>query len=638
MMKKKLLKILLVLMAVAIGFMGSMAVYAQVREADSVSIDGVNVYRNCLELQDQLYLVKYDIQYTTVPTRPINDTYLVRLRNGAVELATVQPYAYFNDGYDLGFASIYFTSATAPAWDGAYTMDIMGNPTLQWMDSTAITAMEGAVSDNTTGMADETAEANSAVANDMHLLSVAPQIDDAYYFASTGMFDILTINLGTQGDWNGTGVWEYWNGVIWQEPDAVVDNTIGFEAVAGVYDVTFTVSENWQSNIINGILAYWVRYRVTTFTAIVTQPLGTQSWVNTIAPPLISTSVFTGWYDEGDLVSTADELTVFLRAAAIELESAWPIPAPGTLVITVAGVTRLSPSGEDYFTNVIPGLRDMAPDLFADVLTTPAFPERYMGGTFYIGGDNSDNSTFGNNWFAQTFTPTITESINGVWLKGYRVGTPNDITVGVRATVASLPTGADLVSGSINGSVFTTDTDGDWYQWTFSEDQILASGTEYSLVVRASTGNVANYFAWRKNNAGTYADGQMAYSINAGVAWTANATDDFIFQTTVREGWSASLRNRLGARLVGTRFDMTQLGAKFGLSRMWMTGIVWLIVSVLVAWGATRGTRSYKLAPMIIMFMFIFGGMAGFLYLEIAILSALLSGSGGIYVLFYRSA
>ncbi len=635
-MKKKLLKILLVLMVVLIGFMGSMGVYAQVREADSVSIDGVNVYRNCLEFLDQLYLVKYDIQYTTIPERPVNETYLVRLRNGAAELATVRPYAYFNDGYALGYASIYFTSATAPAWEGAYNMDIIGNPTLQWMDSTAITAMEGAVSDNATGMADETTEANSAVVNDMHLLSVSPQIDDAYYFGSTGMFGILTINLGTQGDWTGTGVWEYWNGAIWEELDSVVDNTIDFEAVAGVYDVTFEAQENWQPNLINGLLAYWIRYRVTTFTAIVTQPLGTQSWVNTIDPPFISTGVFTEWYEGEDLVATSNKVTQFLRTAAVELQSTWP--AVRDLVITVAGVPRLSPEGEDYFTNVIPGLRTMAPELFADVLTTPAFPERYMGGTFYIGGDNSDNSTFDNNWFAQTFTPTITESINGVWLKGYRVGDPNDITVAVRATVGSLPTGADLVSGSINGSVFTADTDGDWYQWTFSEDQIVVSGTEYSLVVRASTGDATNYFAWRKNTAGTYADGQMAYSINSGVAWTANVSEDFIFQTTVREGWSASLRNRLGARLIGTRFDMTQLGINFGLSRMWMTGIVWLVVSVLVAWGATRGSKSYKLAPMIMMFMFIFGGMAGFLYLEISVLSALLSGSGGVYVLFYKSA
>ena len=225
-----------------------------------------------------------------------------------------------------------------------------------------------------------------------------------------------------------------------------------------------------------------------------------------------------------------------------------------------------------------------------------------------------------------------------MWLKGYRVGNPNDITLAVRATAGSLPTGPDLVSGSISGNAFTTDTDGDWYQWTFSEDQILASGTEYALVASAPTGGVANYFAWRRNIAGTYADGQATFSFNGGVAWTANASVDFIFQTTVREGWSASLRNRLGARLIGTRFDMTQLGVNFGLSRMWMTGIVWLVVSALVAWGATRGSKSYKLAPMIMMFMFIFGGMAGFLYLEIAILSALLSGSGGIYVLFYRSA
>jgi len=634
-MKKKIFKIIMVVLAVIMGI-SPVTAFAQVREADSFSIDEVMVYRNCLELLDQLYIVKYDMQYTTVPDRPITETYLLRLRNGVIELATTQPYAFFNSGYDTGYISVYFPSITAPAWSGNYTMDLMGNPTLQWMDSTAVTQMQGAVADNATAITDETTEANSAVANDMNLMGWAPQIDDAYYFGSTGMFDILTLNIGTPGDWTGLGVWEYWDGTIWRQPDNVVDGTGNFTSAAGLHNVTFDAPESWQSSLVNGTLAYWIRHRITAYTGIVTRPLGTQSWVNTIAPPLVSTSVFTSWYDGGSIVNTANQMTIYLRAAAEELETIWG--GTTNLVDTIAGVPRFSADGETYFTNVIAGLRDMAPELFADVLANPEFPERYLGGSFYIGGDNADNATYGNNWFAQTFTTNLTESINGLWFKGYRVGNPGTLTWAVRATAGSVPTGADLVAGTFNGNNLTNDADGDWYQVSFSEDEVLAAGTEYALVVRAAAGGAANYFAWRKNDAGTYAGGQAAYSINAGVAWTANATDDFIFQTTIREGWSASLRNRLAARLIGTRFDMTALGAKFGFSRMWMSGIIWMIMTVLVAWGATRGSKSYKLSPMIMGFMFIFGAMAGFMYLEVATTFALLSFAGGVYVLFYRGA
>lgn len=98
----------------------------------SLSIDGVWVYRNCREAGDQLYLVSYNISYGTNPTEDASEAYLVRLMDGATELKATRPYAYYNDGYGEGVASIYFDAVDAPTWIGNYTMLLVGNPFLSW--------------------------------------------------------------------------------------------------------------------------------------------------------------------------------------------------------------------------------------------------------------------------------------------------------------------------------------------------------------------------------------------------------------------------------------------------------------------------------------------------------------------------
>ena len=64
----------------------------------------------------------------------------------------------------------------------------------------------------------------------MTLLPVLPVAGDAYYFGSTGMFNILTLNIGQQGNWTGTYAWEYWNGSAWVVLTGLTDNTVGFTA------------------------------------------------------------------------------------------------------------------------------------------------------------------------------------------------------------------------------------------------------------------------------------------------------------------------------------------------------------------------------------------------------------------------
>jgi hypothetical protein len=103
-------------------------------EPDSLSINGVYVYRNCQEVADQLYLIDYTILYPVdgEPDEDATEAYLVRLMDGTDELGAVAPYSYYYYGYDRGVVAIYFSAADAPGWGGDYTMTLEGNPMFTW--------------------------------------------------------------------------------------------------------------------------------------------------------------------------------------------------------------------------------------------------------------------------------------------------------------------------------------------------------------------------------------------------------------------------------------------------------------------------------------------------------------------------
>ena len=125
----------------AIGLAVSLAIPVfAIDDPEVLQINAVWVYQNCMEDDDQLYLIDYTLDYDPDsdpltddnPDENITEAYLVRLMNGAAELGATAPYAYYDEGYDRGLIALYFSAAEAPAWEGAYTMMLVGNPTLAW--------------------------------------------------------------------------------------------------------------------------------------------------------------------------------------------------------------------------------------------------------------------------------------------------------------------------------------------------------------------------------------------------------------------------------------------------------------------------------------------------------------------------
>ena len=144
----------------------------------------------------------------------------------------------------------------------------------------------------------------------------------------------------------------------------------------------------------------------------------------------------------------------------------------------------------------------------------------------YIVGEDGEKTCTATAWEAQTFTPATTHNIRYVWLKlvGAAVGT---VTLSIRATAAGLPTGADLATATLVGVI--ADPSARWYKFTFPAPTTLTAAVVYALVLRNTSGS--GTLKWRADlTAPAYAGGQRCYSTNSGVAWTADATADFMFE------------------------------------------------------------------------------------------------------------
>jgi len=124
------------LVPAALAIMLSLALVtpvAAIGQPDSLSIDGVYVYRNCREAGDQLYLVPYTIDYAALPAESAQEAYMLRLMDGDDVEGYAYPYAYHDDGYGQGVVALYFDADEAPTWEGVYTMQLIGNPFADWV-------------------------------------------------------------------------------------------------------------------------------------------------------------------------------------------------------------------------------------------------------------------------------------------------------------------------------------------------------------------------------------------------------------------------------------------------------------------------------------------------------------------------
>jgi hypothetical protein len=139
-------------------------------------------------------------------------------------------------------------------------------------------------------------------------------------------------------------------------------------------------------------------------------------------------------------------------------------------------------------------------------------------------------------WTGQTFIPSVSGQLLRAEFQVFCNGcgaTPPNLTLSVRATAAGLPTGADLASVTVSGSLWASGATVT-HMATFSAPTTLTAGTQYALVLRPVSAPAGSGYFWIRSSPSTYANGSRVLSANSGGTWTADTTRDFNFKTVIQ--------------------------------------------------------------------------------------------------------
>lgn len=489
-------KLSVIVLSILLTMCFAVPVSASVAVPDTFTLSSAEVYRDCLETNDQLYIITGTVEYASNPTGyNVSDLVLVRIMNGATELKSSVPYAYYDSGFDYFVLGIYFSandvSTLGMGWGAGtgYSVQMMGNPTIDWASIPTVT--------------------------------------------------MSTLQL---------------------------------------------------------------------------------------------------WYDGTSFEDTQTRLAARIRVLARTAENNYD-PTSFVFTESIAGVLKFTTYGEDYFTNTIPNLPLMCPDLFKASQTPVNLTEKILTNDYYAIGGTGTAQTYGANWRAQTYTAKGTYEVVGAYLQLYVVGNPGTITVALKATAAGLPNGANLASGTIASTLVTTNTAGDWYQIVFTSEYTQTLGVTYAVVVSATTGDANNYVMWAVDTTGTMSGGSRCDSTDSGASWVADTGDDFMFIVkggigTQTGSYAKQLQGRLYGTDLGDAVDKlaTVMGVPFDVA----SSLIWVVVEFAVAALISIAARSYKFYLLAMALLAPIGAYTGFWDLNIAVAIGVILGLAGLYVAFHK--
>ena len=174
---KRIAQLLLILITVSLlTFVWVTPAFA-ITNPTSISVPTVKVFQNIFETNDVLFLLSYNVAYTTEPDEPASSTFLMSIYNtNGTTLIQSTPLNY----YQYNIQSIYFTPTQAAAsltWSSAYVIRVAGNPIY------FATITEG-TNQVTTTLADQHWIAgdmtNSKLLLKQHCLDLAANLEDAW--------------------------------------------------------------------------------------------------------------------------------------------------------------------------------------------------------------------------------------------------------------------------------------------------------------------------------------------------------------------------------------------------------------------------------------------------------------------------
>ena len=144
-------------------------------------------------------------------------------------------------------------------------------------------------------------------------------------------------------------------------------------------------------------------------------------------------------------------------------------------------------------------------------------------------------------WQTQTFTigtlgSNVKQYVNRISILAYRVGSPGDVTISIKAVdAAHKPTGSALATSTVSANAWTEVVTGLWYDFDMVIPYELAASTEYAIEVKATTGDSSNKIVWLKKATSGYAGGLDGASTDSGSTWTMGSGDFTFKQSGFRE-------------------------------------------------------------------------------------------------------
>jgi len=148
----------------------------------------------------------------------------------------------------------------------------------------------------------------------------------------------------------------------------------------------------------------------------------------------------------------------------------------------------------------------------------------------YITGEDSGTNIYGVDWVSQNFTPSTSHTVTTVSLLLRRTGSPGTLSVSIRATSGSEPTGSDLCYGTMDGNLITTVAGGDWYEIDLGDGTPVIASTEYAIVARCVDGVPLDRVDWQRDaTSPAYGGGSQWLSYDSGGDWTETPDVDGLF-------------------------------------------------------------------------------------------------------------
>jgi len=106
---------------------------AAVSQPTDLEIQEATAWQNVREDGDQLYLIKYYIDFATLPDENVNELFIFRLLDADDnEITSTTAYPYYNQGYKLGIVAFYIEPEDIPTWGSSLSVQIIGNPLIDW--------------------------------------------------------------------------------------------------------------------------------------------------------------------------------------------------------------------------------------------------------------------------------------------------------------------------------------------------------------------------------------------------------------------------------------------------------------------------------------------------------------------------